>query len=55
MKFTYLPSRPSSRLERLLGRLAGDRPQTPKPRFPIDLVCNADVRIDPPHSRDDDS
>lgn len=55
MNFTYRPRRPSSQLERLLGRLAGDGLQAPEPSFPIDHVCNVDLRLDPPQGRDDDN
>ncbi len=47
MEITYLRRQPSSRLERLLGRLVSARKRTRRPRFPVDLVLNADVRLDP--------
>uniref|UniRef100_A0A2P2C0Z1 Uncharacterized protein n=1 Tax=metagenome TaxID=256318 RepID=A0A2P2C0Z1_9ZZZZ len=47
MKLTYRRRQRSSRLERLLlGRLAADTQRPPMPRFLVDVVFKADVRLD---------
>ena len=46
MEITFRGRQPASRLERLLARLVGTREPARRPKFPVDLVLNANVTLD---------